>query len=292
MFQTNQIILAITALCVILVWVIKSEYPAYFAGNNLIAPIATIMILAGSVLMYRRLTKPDCVSFKNGGSPGSCELDKDCNIAKKAGRCMKYVNKDGSTTCKCKCAKGWSGLNCDTAGIPTGSPSCMGKNKQTAGTDKDGMCVCPNPNWVSGNDPNIGYVQCFKCGGSGPEMWGPFAATGDKDACTSTWGQIDLADTNCYAMGETPKCYGANFNPYIQWTGPSGQRGTVTYKSSCSGQYNSCRCLNSNGGLPADVSRPICTVNGWINKAIAQPSTCENMNTERQCSGYTCEGKF
>lgn len=60
MISTNStlVILAVaTILCIVAVWVVKSEYAEYFNKNYMVEPLITIIILVGSVFMYMKLTE-------------------------------------------------------------------------------------------------------------------------------------------------------------------------------------------------------------------------------------------
>jgi len=282
----KSILLAVTSLCVILVWLIRLKYPDYFQKNPLVAPIVTVLIVLAAIMIYKKMCESSsCLSPKYGGAPGSCELDVDCNGANKGGICLKYFNPNtGVSTCKCKCNVGWSGANCDTKGIPWNSPNCMGNNKQPAQKDKDGMCVCPNENWASVQDPILGLVQCGKCAGD----WGPYSGTGAAEACTAKWNTIDLASNNCYSDNALPTstCDASNFPSYYKYTGPNNAAPSGVVKTACDDSYESCRCRVP--GQQPLASRGICAITGWVNPSAKGVQACSDINTERQCSSYNC----
>ena len=279
---SNEVILAlVTALSIILVWLVKSVYPVYFFGNTLFAPILTALILAVSAYIYKKvLPQSTCVSPKLGGAPGSCELDADCNAANGGGWCQK--KKDGS--CGCMCRDGWSGPNCEVKGIPWDSPNCMGSNKQPAKKDKNGLCVCPNENWVGDIQSGFGWVQCAQCSGSGDDKWGPDPSTGELAACSNKWRTIDMASNSCFSNPATASC--DDFNSYLKYLGPTGEHPSITPDGICSGNdsTSSCRC-GALWGLPGN--RVNCKINSWIDPTI-QPLNCANVAKERPCSSYKC----
>lgn len=287
MLDNKLILLALTSLCVILVWVIRLRYPDYFQKNPLVAPIVTILIILAAIMMYKKIdSSSSCSSPKYGGAPGSCELDADCNGANNAGLCVKYFNPiTGKSVCQCKCKYGWSGPNCETKGIPWNSPNCMGSNKQPARKDKNGMCVCPEGNWMPVNDSKIGMVQCGACAG----VWGPDSATGAPNACTAQWNTIDLPTNDCWAPNSNPTCDSSQFPSYFQYTGPGGVKPSATLKNSCPESVQSCRCqISGESGGGALTNRAICAVTSWIDPNNKGVQTCKDFDIERQCDSYNC----
>lgn len=298
---TDKLILALSvALCVILIWVIKLQYPTYFSQGSF-AQIATVIILGVGILIYWKMTNPvkRCTSPNKGGEPGSCELDVDCNSANKAGNCDK--TSDGKS-CQCYCAGGWSGPNCETHGIPWDSPNCMGMNSQSPKNTKPGdMCVCPNDNWASGNGPlkngKNGYVQCLKCAGEGANQWGPDPSV-DKDdsACTAKWQTQNLVGQNCWDGGlSMNQCMDEQRNPFYNYTGPNGENPVFTPATGSDFQLgwcgvskypNVCSC-----GPDGSKLRGVCTTTAWIPLGTPNIGGCQDSSVinPRKCSSYTCQ---
>lgn len=295
---TDKLILTLSvALCVILVWVIKLQYPTYFSQNSLFAPIATILILGAGVLIYWKIygNLKKCTAPSKGGAPGSCELDVDCNSANKAGSCQK--TSDGKS-CQCDCANGWSGPNCGIHGIPWDSPNCMGTNSQLPKNRNPGdMCVCPNDNWASGNGPlksgGTGFVQCLKCG----SQWGPGPSV-DKDdsACTAIWQTQNLVGQNCWNGGVSMnQCTDEQKNPLYNYTGPNGEQPAFKLASGSDFQLGWCDvskdpnvCSCGSGG---SALRGVCTTTAWMLPGTANIGSCNDPGVvkPRNCSTYTCQ---
>lgn len=260
------ILAAATVVCVSTVWYIRSQNP-----NFTQAPYITVAVVAIALYAYYRSMNPvtRCVSDVN--TPGSCELDTDCNAPN--GQCWK--NAEG--VCGCVCSNGYSGPDCKTQGIPYDSPNCMGPNSQwTPGKDKNGMCVCPPGNWASGTDPKYGYVQCLKCAGN----WGPLA--GDAP-CTYQWGQQNLLSNTCITdenNNEMGWC--ADFNNQVL-NPPPGKSGQVKPLGKCGALNapNSCRCSEHS-------ARALCQINGWVDPNGTN-QTCYDDNVPRKCSSYGCK---
>ena len=275
---TDKLILALSiALCVILVWVIKAQYPSYFSQGSLFAQIATVIILGVGILIYWKLYDGPkrCMSPKQGGVLGSCNLDTDCNSANKAGTCA-HTSAD---TCGCYCSDGWSGPNCETKGVPWNDPHCMGPNSQSP-RNKSGECVCPNANWASGNDPKFGYVQCLNCSGTGSDKWGPAPSTGGDSVCTDKWKSIVLSTNNCYRP-DTSSC--DEFNYYLKNKGPNGEAPIVSATGLCNNSPTSCNCKYT--GVSGHQTS--CAINAWIDPSIPTLN-CADLSKERPCQSYQC----
>jgi hypothetical protein len=236
--------------------------------------IAIIFIIVFSVLsliIYWLLKPPSPSNKCVKGDPGTCQMDKDCN-GPTNGKCFK--NSQG--VCGCICNPGYSGLNCQTKGIPWNSTHCMGSNKWPARKDKNGLCVCPPGNWQSGQDPTYGYVQCLKCAFD----WGPFDPS-NPSPCTKQWKTANYLSNNCHGIGSSNACN--DFNYVLNETGPTNQQGAVSSLNTCPSN-NSCRCDPNNQDTPG---RELCQVTGWLDPT--KPSdTCAGSNDERSCSSYQC----
>ena len=257
------------------------------------------------ILIYWKMTNPvkKCVSFKNGGAVGSCELDVDCNSANKAGICAK----DATGNCVCSCFNGWSGPTCKVRGVPWDSPYCMGMNPQSPKNTKPGdLCACPNDNWESGTGPikggGSGHIVCLKCSGTGSDKWGPDPLV-DKDdsACTAKWTTQNLLGQNCWVAGKggnnASQCVDVMKNKMYTYPGPNGEIPSFQAATSFNGSINGwcgvvsnsnvCSCgLDSNSG-----SRGVCIGTAWIDPSTPNIATCGDPSViaPRNCSLYTCQ---
>jgi hypothetical protein len=227
--------------------------------------IIGIVIVVLVIIYYYTRPQVGCL-----GGPGStCNLNSDCNAPH--GTCFK--NAEG--VCGCVCKDGWSGLKCETNGIPVDSKHCMGPNTQwKARTGPGGLCECPLGNWVSGDDPTYGYVQCLKCAGG----WGPLAG---NTPCQQQWKTVSSASTqNCYGPKYTSDACGSEYAEYKNQQGPNGEQSSVATVGNCAGT-ESCHCINPTSG----ATQRECKITSWINPG----TTFENCSTtERPCSGYKC----
>jgi len=294
---TDKLILALlVALCIVLVWVIKAQYPSYFSQNSLFTQIATVIILSTGILIYWKMssTQQRCVSFNNGGAAGSCELNVDCNSANKAGTCYKNLNND----CVCACKPGWFGPNCETRGIPWDAYNCMGPNKQLPkNRNKNDICVCPNDNWTSGTDSENRYVQCFKCSGTGDNQWGPNPLMGGDVACTAKWQTMNLVGQNCWDGGlSMNQCTDEQNKPIYNIIGPKGEQPTFKYASGSDFQLGWCDVYKnpnvcSCGSGSSSTLRGVCTTTAWIPPGTPNIGGCQDPSVinPRDRSSYTCQ---
>ncbi len=246
--------------------------------------VLVALVIAAVAYWLTRPPQPPPTCVSNSGVPGTCNYNKDCHYPN--GVCQK----DSNGACVCICAPGYSGINCQTKGVPYDSYSCMGPNKSPpnppAKKDGQGLCVCPSPNWAAGKDGNGTYVQCLGCAGD----WGPL---GSPDACSMKWTSVqNMVTNNCYNMdgaSDPVSACVAEYGFYDKQVGPQGVHGSVSYTppNQCSpagGPYASC------SGCPPDGNTygPIpCDVTGWMPPG-AKPPTCSTTSTERPCSGYKC----
>ena len=235
-----------------------------------------VVVISIIVLLFWK--NPDPPSGKCSlGDAGSCNMDSDCG-GPKQGKC--YKDKNGS--CECVCNVGYSGKNCQIAGIPWNSPHCMGNNKQTPGKDKDGMCICPPGKWKSVTDaPGIGYVQCYSC----VSGYGPFPYENKADTCELEWGQANYLSNDCHPQSSGHAC--DEFSDYAKMQGPGNQQGSIKIGGVCNGtQLDSCRCDSK---VKGSYSRDVCSVVGWLQKNRSTTETCELAVPARPCNSYACK---
>lgn len=266
MLTKHSILIAATVACVATVWYVRLQNP-----NFEYAPLITTVVVSVAVYVYYKTQNPVCTKCVSDKGNGTCETDGDCNAPN--GQCWK----NAAGQCGCVCSNGYSGVNCETKGIPWNSPNCMGPNSQwSAKKDKNGMCMCPNNNWASGIDPKYGYVQCLKCAGN----WGPLAGS---SPCSSQWGQQNVLSNTCITNNNSNQAGWCNdFLPQTQ-NPPAGQTGNVTLLGKCGAPSdpNSCRCAQPS-------SRVVCQVNGWV-EPNGKNQTCFDDNVPRNCSSYGCK---
>jgi hypothetical protein len=242
------------------------------SGQALLIAAVVVIVLAVIVwLATRHPTPPSGGCKTNAGDPGTCNFDKDCNSPN--GACYK----DAAGVCGCVCSPGYSGVHCETKGVPWNSPHCMGPNtKWPARKDKNGMCVCPPGNWAAGVDPKTGYVQCLKCAGD----WGPLS--GDTP-CAQKWLAAQYLTQNCYtAVNYDPCAAAAEYGYVLSQTGPGGVKGSAASSGSCLGTQ-SCHCTSSASG----ATQAPCNVTGWLDPARPNEG-CDPTTAERACSSYKC----
>lgn len=252
------------------IWYVREKIPNLYSNDYFIA-MASIVGVVLVYFIYQELIKKTG-KCKRTATPGSCELDSDCNGPN--GQCFK--DKDGN--CMCVCKPGYSGKNCEIKGIPYDSPHCMGPNSQwPPNKDKDGLCVCPAGNWADGTDPKYGYVQCLKCAGD----WGPLAG---KSPCASKWLVNNLVTPDCGAslMPPAAQCAPSEFGDILKYDGPNGEKPSTQWAQQCNGpnQQNSCRCSEAS-------YRSICKVTGWM-EPNQKNQTCDASTQERPCTSYRC----
>lgn len=289
MSQKHVYLIASASICVAAAWYVRSQNSSFTY-----APIVTVSVVAITIYVYykshhnTKCKSSTTIDNKGNIATGTCELDSDCNKVDPNGQCFK----NAAGQCGCRCSHGFSGPTCEIKGIPWNDPGCMGPNKQSP-KNKFGMCVCPNENWVSGTDPKYGQVQCLKCAGSGPNEWGPYAATGAPNACTAQWKQVNLISDTCVdRQTNTPSLFCADIASKYE-TGYPNYNGTVP-KVVPSGQEcigASCKCAGNTFQYKVPSARGLCTVTGWVEPGVTS-QTCQDksVNTERPCSSYQCKG--